>query len=229
MSPWKDTLVKLGQTRAFFSTSNEFPYSSKFLHDLLPCHTLINWETPHFMRNMTDILQSSALCQKPATGWTSSHGTSICAGESSSSDYTVGKTSWKPEWTSKSYTRLHGRPTWGSQTQFLKNLSSSVDPCLWGLLFIPFHLSNRYRFEQYTSTRLLAQFDEDLYPIQKISLRISTGNVIGPRYKLRLLRIRITPLNQPERFLFFSFSETTPISHDLNVSLCILCVNTSIT
>ncbi len=60
-------------------------------------------------------------------------------------------------------------------------------------------VSKRFRFEQYTSTRLLAQFDEDLYPIQKISLRIVTGNVIGPRYKIRLLRIRITPLENPNR------------------------------
>lgn len=56
------------------------------------------------------------------------------------------------------------------------------------------------RFEQYTSTRLLAQFDEDLPQIQKISMRISTGNVIGPRYKIRLLRIRFTPLDRPERW-----------------------------
>ncbi|XP_042561873.1 lipase member H isoform X2 [Clupea harengus] len=122
MSPWKDTLVKLGQTRAFFSTSNEFPYS---------------------------------------------------------------KTSYRVDIV-----------TWN---QYLR----------WGVVILRLHSGknvmetrmdhNRYRFEQYTSTRLLAQFDEDLYPIQKISLRISTGNVIGPRYKLRLLRIRITPLNQPER------------------------------
>uniref|UniRef100_A0A665URH2 Lipase, member Ib n=1 Tax=Echeneis naucrates TaxID=173247 RepID=A0A665URH2_ECHNA len=59
--------------------------------------------------------------------------------------------------------------------------------------------SKLLRLEQYTSTRLLAQFDEDLQHIQKISLRISTGNVIGPRYKIRLLRIRFTPLERPER------------------------------
>lgn len=56
------------------------------------------------------------------------------------------------------------------------------------------------RFEQYTSTRLLAQFDEDLPQIQKISMRINTGNVIGPRYKIRLLRVRFTPLDRPERW-----------------------------
>lgn len=30
-------------------------------------------------------------------------------------------------------------------------------------------------------------------------MRISTGNVIGPRYKIRLLRIRFTLLERPER------------------------------
>jgi len=70
--------------------------------------------------------------------------------------------------------------------------------CLFCLFVL---LSKLLRFEQYTSTRLLAQFDEDLSPIQKISLRIVTGNVIGPRYKIRLLRIRITPLENPNRWI----------------------------
>ncbi|KTG44187.1 hypothetical protein cypCar_00004081 [Cyprinus carpio] len=79
----------------------------------------------------------------------------------------------------------------------------------WGVVILRLHngknviesqIDNKLlRFEQYTSTRLLAQFDEDLYPIQKISLRIVTGNVIGPRYKIRLLRIRITPLENQNR------------------------------
>ncbi|KAA8580522.1 hypothetical protein FQN60_013480 [Etheostoma spectabile] len=61
----------------------------------------------------------------------------------------------------------------------------------WGVVFIRLHSGRNFtevrldqkllRFEQYTSTRLLAQFDEDLHPIQKISMRINTGNVIGPR------------------------------------------------
>lgn len=59
--------------------------------------------------------------------------------------------------------------------------------------------SKQLRFEQYTSSRLLAQFDEDLQQVHKISMRINTGNVIGPRYKIRLLRIRFTPLERPER------------------------------
>uniref|UniRef100_A0A3B4TII2 Lipase member H-like n=1 Tax=Seriola dumerili TaxID=41447 RepID=A0A3B4TII2_SERDU len=77
----------------------------------------------------------------------------------------------------------------------------------WGVVFIRLHsgrtftearIDKLFRLEQYTSTRLLAQFDEDLQHVQKISLRISTGNVIGPRYKIRLLRIRFTPLERPE-------------------------------
>uniref|UniRef100_A0A8C3B1W1 Lipase, member Ib n=1 Tax=Cyclopterus lumpus TaxID=8103 RepID=A0A8C3B1W1_CYCLU len=79
----------------------------------------------------------------------------------------------------------------------------------WGVVYIRLHSGRnftevridhkRLRFEQYTSTRLLAQFDEDLQPVHKISMRINTGNVIGPRYKIRLLRIRFTPLERPER------------------------------
>uniref|UniRef100_A0A673CJ28 Lipase, member Ib n=1 Tax=Sphaeramia orbicularis TaxID=375764 RepID=A0A673CJ28_9TELE len=85
----------------------------------------------------------------------------------------------------------------------------------WGVVYIRLHsgkMSERHlkhhkllRFEQYTSTRLLAQFDDDLQHVQKISMRINTGNVIGPRYKIRLLRIRFTPLERPERPLMCRF------------------------
>uniref|UniRef100_A0A7N6F7D4 Lipase domain-containing protein n=1 Tax=Anabas testudineus TaxID=64144 RepID=A0A7N6F7D4_ANATE len=79
----------------------------------------------------------------------------------------------------------------------------------WGVVYIRLHSGRNFtellRLEQYTSTRLLAQFDEDLPNIQKISLRINTGNVIGPRYKIRLLRIRFTPLERPERPLMCRF------------------------
>uniref|UniRef100_A0A8D0AWM3 Lipase, member Ib n=1 Tax=Sander lucioperca TaxID=283035 RepID=A0A8D0AWM3_SANLU len=79
----------------------------------------------------------------------------------------------------------------------------------WGVVFIRLHsgrnFTELFRFEQYTSTRLLAQFDDDLQQVQKISMRINTGNVIGPRYKIRLLRIRFTPLERPERPLMCRF------------------------
>nr|XP_057915428.1 lipase member H [Doryrhamphus excisus] len=85
----------------------------------------------------------------------------------------------------------------------------------WGVVYIRLHSGRTItearidhkllRFEQFTSTRLLAQFDEDLPHVQKISLRINTGNVIGPRYKIRLLRIRLTALERPERPLMCRF------------------------
>ncbi|XP_035269062.1 lipase member H isoform X1 [Anguilla anguilla] len=79
----------------------------------------------------------------------------------------------------------------------------------WGIVVIKLHSGRRVvearidhklsKFEQYTATRLLAQFDEDLNPVQKITLCFLTGNMIGPRYKMRLLRIRLTPLEKPDR------------------------------
>ncbi|XP_048867049.1 lipase member H [Brienomyrus brachyistius] len=79
----------------------------------------------------------------------------------------------------------------------------------WGTVVLKLHSGRRVtetrmdhkviRFEQYTATRMLAQFDEDLHPVQKISIRFITGNMIGPKYKLRMLWIRLTPLGEPNR------------------------------
>ncbi|KAM7369604.1 hypothetical protein PAMP_010914 [Pampus punctatissimus] len=128
VSQWRDTLLRLGQTKVFFSTTSTLPY-----------------------RKLS---------------------------------YRVDMVTWN---------------------QYLR----------WGVVYIRLHSGRNYtearidhkllRFEQYTSTRLLAQFDDDLQHVQKISVRISTGNVIGPRYKIRLLRIRFTPLERPERPLMCRF------------------------
>ncbi|XP_017572469.1 lipase member H isoform X1 [Pygocentrus nattereri] len=122
MTPWKNTLLKLGQTRVYFSTSADPPYrKTSYRVDIVTWNQYLRWGVVTL--------------------------------------------------------RLHSG----------KNVTETrIDHKL-------------LRFEQYTATRMLAQFDEDLYPVQKISLRIITGNVIGPRYKLRLIRIRITPLDQPDR------------------------------
>ncbi|XP_056155858.1 lipase member H [Lampris incognitus] len=122
VSGWRDTLLRLGQTKAYFSTTATFPYrKASYRVDMVTWNQYLRWAVV--------------------------------------------------------YIKLHsGR----SATE------TRIDHKL-------------FRFEQYTSTRLLAQFDEDLHPIQKISMRISTGNVIGPRYKIRLLRIRLIPLDRPDR------------------------------
>ncbi|KAG2457136.1 STOM protein, partial [Polypterus senegalus] len=55
------------------------------------------------------------------------------------------------------------------------------------------------KFEQYTETKLLAQFDKGMNKIQKISIKFSTGNVIGPRYKLRVIRLKLRSLENDTR------------------------------
>ncbi|XP_043914784.1 lipase member H isoform X2 [Protopterus annectens] len=55
------------------------------------------------------------------------------------------------------------------------------------------------KFEQYNQVTLLIKFDEDLQKIAKIFLTFHTNNVIGPKYKLRILRLRLRPLTHPDR------------------------------
>uniref|UniRef100_A0A8C8RCS5 Lipase domain-containing protein n=1 Tax=Pelusios castaneus TaxID=367368 RepID=A0A8C8RCS5_9SAUR len=54
-------------------------------------------------------------------------------------------------------------------------------------------------FEQYRQAGILAGFDEDFDKISKISLTFSTRTLIGPKYKLRILRMRLRSLTNPER------------------------------
>lgn len=122
MSPWRDTLIQMGQTKVFFSTTSSLPYRKlSYRVDLVTWNQYLRWGVV--------------------------------------------------------YIRLH------SGRSFTE---ARVDHKL-------------LRFEQYTSTRLLAEFDDDVPLVQKISMRINTGNVIGPRYKIRLLRVRFTPLDRPDR------------------------------
>ncbi|XP_063750619.1 lipase member H-like isoform X1 [Eleginops maclovinus] len=52
------------------------------------------------------------------------------------------------------------------------------------------------QFKKFTETKLFAQFDKDLQSVQKMSLKFSNGNVLKPKYKLRVLRIRLTHLER---------------------------------
>ncbi|XP_053187549.1 lipase member H-like [Scomber japonicus] len=53
-------------------------------------------------------------------------------------------------------------------------------------------------FQRYKETHLFAQFDKDLQTVNKVSLTFSTGNVFKPKYKLRVLRVRLTHLERKE-------------------------------
>ncbi|XP_028277081.1 lipase member H [Parambassis ranga] len=54
-------------------------------------------------------------------------------------------------------------------------------------------------FRRYTDTRLLAQFNKDIQPVKKVSLKFSIGNALKPKHKLRILRIRLTHVVRKER------------------------------
>ncbi|XP_051481939.1 lipase member H [Apus apus] len=54
-------------------------------------------------------------------------------------------------------------------------------------------------FQQYNQITLLIGFDRDFEKVKKISLTFSTGSVIGPKFKLRILQMRFRSLTNPER------------------------------
>lgn len=57
-----------------------------------------------------------------------------------------------------------------------------------------------YEFQPFNETTLLAQFERDVYPVEKITLKYVTANMLTPHYKLRLLRFRLTPLRSGLRY-----------------------------
>ncbi|NXU53306.1 LIPH Lipase, partial [Turnix velox] len=54
-------------------------------------------------------------------------------------------------------------------------------------------------FQQYNQVTLLMGFDQDFENVERISLTFSTGSVIGPKFKLRILQMRFRSLTNPER------------------------------
>ncbi|XP_019941818.1 lipase member H [Paralichthys olivaceus] len=50
------------------------------------------------------------------------------------------------------------------------------------------------KFEKYTESKLFAQFDKGIESVDKISVKFSTKNLLKSKYKLRVLRIRLTHL-----------------------------------
>lgn len=66
------------------------------------------------------------------------------------------------------------------------------------------HISSAAKFQRFTETTLFAQFDKDVQSVKKMSLKFSTGNVFKPKYKLRVLRIRLTPVESTERYATFT-------------------------
>ncbi|CAB1316041.1 unnamed protein product, partial [Coregonus sp. 'balchen'] len=63
----------------------------------------------------------------------------------------------------------------------------------------PFCSNKASKFEKYSETRLLAQFDKDIQKVHKISIKFSTGNALQFKHKLRVLRIRLVHLERKDR------------------------------
>ncbi|XP_020778471.1 lipase member H isoform X2 [Boleophthalmus pectinirostris] len=56
------------------------------------------------------------------------------------------------------------------------------------------------KFKKFTKTQMLAHFDSYIEgPVDKISLTFTTGNVLQPLYKLRVLTLRLTPVETKDR------------------------------
>uniref|UniRef100_A0A8B9P0I6 Lipase domain-containing protein n=1 Tax=Accipiter nisus TaxID=211598 RepID=A0A8B9P0I6_9AVES len=54
-------------------------------------------------------------------------------------------------------------------------------------------------FQQYKRVKILTGFYQDLDKISKISLTFSTKTLVGPKHKLRILKMRLKSLSNPER------------------------------
>ncbi|XP_005735474.1 lipase member H [Pundamilia nyererei] len=74
----------------------------------------------------------------------------------------------------------------------------------WGYLTVKLHGNGKQaqatidhkslNFKKFTDTELLATFDKDIQWVEKVSVKFSTGNVLQPKRKLRILRIRLKNL-----------------------------------
>ncbi|NXC48684.1 LIPH Lipase, partial [Penelope pileata] len=53
-------------------------------------------------------------------------------------------------------------------------------------------------FQQYKRVKILTGFYQDFDKISKISLTFSTKSLVGPKYKLKILQMRLKALNNPE-------------------------------
>lgn len=80
------------------------------------------------------------------------------------------------------------------------NSAASIRWCVLSQPCVFVSISTAFKFKRFTETRLFAQFDKDIKSVKKMSLKFSTGNVLKPKYKLRVLRVRLTPLEHKERW-----------------------------
>uniref|UniRef100_A0A8C5EC93 Lipase member H-like n=2 Tax=Gouania willdenowi TaxID=441366 RepID=A0A8C5EC93_GOUWI len=122
ITEWKDVLLKLGQTKMYFTTNSQLPF----------CMT----------------------------------------------NYRVDVQIWNRD------------ARWGYLTVKLHGNESEA------VATIDHHASE---FRSHRENMLFAQFDQHIENVKKVSVKFSTGNVFQPKRKLRVLQMRLTPLDHRER------------------------------
>lgn len=80
-------------------------------------------------------------------------------------------------------------------------------------VFFPPHISKSLNFKKFTDTELLATFDKDIQWVEKVSVKFSTGNVLQPKRKLRILRIRLKNL-EPKGNKAQGYAKILPLRND---------------
>ncbi|XP_053930026.1 lipase member H isoform X1 [Cuculus canorus] len=65
-------------------------------------------------------------------------------------------------------------------------------------------------FQRFNQVTLLIGFDQDFENVERISLMFSTGSVIGPKFKLRILQMRLRSLTNPGRAQLCRFDLVLP-------------------
>ncbi|KAM9332991.1 lipase member H-like isoform 1-T3 [Pholidichthys leucotaenia] len=108
----------------------------------------------------------------------------------------------------KAYFRTNGQSPF-CMTNYRVNVMIWNKNVRWGYLTVKLYSSGKEavatidhkasEFQKFTESTLFAQFDKDVRSVEKVSVKFSTGNVLKPIYKLRILRIRLTNLEREER------------------------------
>lgn len=80
-------------------------------------------------------------------------------------------------------------------------------------MYFPPHISKSLNFKKFTDTELLAAFDKDIQWVEKVSVKFSTGNVLQPKRKLRILRIRLKNL-EPKGNKAQGYAKILPLRND---------------
>lgn len=84
----------------------------------------------------------------------------------------------------------NSEPRWGTITITLRNRTAESSA----------HIDHKfYKFERFSETVMLAQFERDVQNVDRITLKYHVGTSCSSRYKLRVLRFRLTPLENGVR------------------------------